>query len=244
MRLQSALFWLGFALIIPQALYVRRTAHRAGPAPGPRSGSAGEGEELIHLYGLGDSIIDGVGTSSIQNAMLGQTATGLAELLNTKVSWQGVGKSGHRTAQVMELLASAPPLQATAFVIVSVGVNDVTGLRTLSQWRRDLRQLLLTLHGQCGQARVLMIGLPPMGEFPLLPQPLRALFGLRSRQFEQAAIHELNSLVFASYAHIDLPVTADSFAEDGYHPSELACRELGRNLAKVLIADLQVSSAL
>lgn len=70
-----------------------------------------------------------------------------------------------------------------------------------------------------------------------------SLFGLRSRQFEQVAIDELDSLAFASYAHIDLPATADSFAEDGYHPSELACRELGRNLAKVLIADLQVSSA-
>ncbi|MFK7733754.1 MAG: SGNH/GDSL hydrolase family protein [Pseudomonadales bacterium] len=232
---QSILFWLGFALIIPQALYVRRVAHRSDPAPGPRTGVAGSGHKELHLYGLGDSIIDGVGTSSIRNAMLGQTASALAEQLNAKISWQGAGKSGHRTAQVLDLLAAEPPLEATAYVIVSVGVNDVTGLRTLRQWRRDLRILLLSVHERCADAKILMIGLPPMGEFPLLPQPLRALFGLRSRQFEAAALDELTRLEFASYARIDLPATADSFAEDGYHPSERACHELGRNLARSLL---------
>lgn len=237
MQFQSALFWLGFALIIPQALYVRRVATRSDAAPGPRTGRTGSGETNLHLYGLGDSIIDGVGTSSIHNAMLGQTAIGLAEQLDAHVVWQGAGKSGHRTAQVLDLLAAEPPLERTSYVIVSVGVNDVTGLRTLRQWRRDLRDLLQTLHSYCTEARVLMIGLPPMGEFPLLPQPLRALFGLRSQQFEQAALEELDQLPFASYARIDLPAAADSFAEDGYHPSEAACRELGRALAKSLIAN-------
>ncbi|MEM8498078.1 MAG: SGNH/GDSL hydrolase family protein [Pseudomonadota bacterium] len=237
MLFQSAVFWLGFLLIIPQALYVRRVAHRADPAPGPRTGTVGSAEATLHLYGIGDSIIDGVGTSGLKNAMLGQTARALSVQLGANIAWQGAGRSGHRTAQVLELLSGEPPRGTIEFVIVSVGVNDVTGLRSLNQWRRDLRNLMLALREQCPAANVLMIGLPPMGEFPLLPQPLKALFGLRSRQFEAVALKALQQLDFVSYARIDLPTDTDSFAVDGYHPSEEACRELGGRLAHCLLAD-------
>lgn len=239
MWFRSVLFWLGFILIIPQALYVRRAAHRAEPAPGSRTGNVGSGESIVCLYGIGDSIIDGVGTSGLQHATLGQTAASLAELLGAQVLWQGAGKSGHRTAQVLELLTTQPPSVAPEFVIVSIGVNDVTGLRTMRQWRHDLRALLLALQAQCAGANILMIGLPPMGEFPLLPQPLRALFGLRARQFETAALEEIDQFERVSYERIDLPATADSFARDGYHPSERACSELGRKLAHTLLSHFE-----
>ena len=242
MWFQSAVFWLGFLLIIPQALYVRRVAHRSEPAPGPRNGTVGSADKTVHLYGIGDSIIDGVGTSSLKNAMLGQTAGALAVQLNAAVSWQAAGKSGYRTAQVLELLSREPPPATTEFVIMSVGVNDVTGLRSLKQWRRDLGTLTLALRAQCPEASILMIGLPPMGEFPLLPHPLKALFGLRARQFEVAAAEILREFDYVSYARIDLPANADSFAEDGYHPSEEACSELGARLAKDLLADKELIS--
>ncbi len=239
MRYRSALFWLGFILIIPQALYVRRMAHRAAPAPGARTGVVGSGESRFHLYSIGDSIIDGVGTSGLQHAIPGQTAASLAQQLGARVAWHAAGKSGHRAAQVLELLNSQPPDNSPEFVLVSVGVNDVTGLRTLRQWRLDLRNLLQALSERCAEASILMIGLPPMGEFPLLPQPLRALFGLRARQFEEAALAEISKFECVKYSRIDLAADADSFAEDGYHPSERACTALGHDLAAKLLPHCQ-----
>ena len=58
--MRNLLFWGLFPLLIPQALWVRKTAPRTAPAAGPRSGTVGDGRP-IRLVGVGDSIIAGVG---------------------------------------------------------------------------------------------------------------------------------------------------------------------------------------
>ena len=100
MSMRNALFWGLAPLLLPQALYVRRTATRLGPAGGPRSGFADAGNP-IRLLAVGDSIIAGVGASELTGALVGQTASALSEVMVRGVHWSAHGMSGATTATVV-----------------------------------------------------------------------------------------------------------------------------------------------
>ena len=95
---RSVLFWIILPLLIPQALYARRTAPRFAPAGGPATGTLGEGEPR-RLLAIGDSIIAGVGASTLSKALVGQTAAALATSQRCRVHWQALGVSGFESAK-------------------------------------------------------------------------------------------------------------------------------------------------
>ena len=88
-------------------------------------------------------------------------------------------------AQLLELLRAAPPAPADVAVVVT-GVNDVVDQipvrRALAQ-RAALADWLL---GQGLARHVVFAPLPPMHQFPLLPQPLRCVVGADARRHDQA----------------------------------------------------------
>ena len=126
--MRNVLFWAAFPFLVPQALYVRRTAPRFAPAGGPAEGSVGDGEPF-RLLAIGDSIIAGVGATDLSKALVGRTAAALAESKNCRVSWQALGVSGYDSTRVLEHLVPELPSVALDYMILSVGVNDITGRR-------------------------------------------------------------------------------------------------------------------
>ena len=121
--MRNVLFWAAFPFLVPQALYVRRTAPRFAPAGGPAEGSVGNGKQ-IRLLAIGDSIIAGVGATDFSKALVGQTAAALAESKNCRVSWLALGVSGYDSSRVLEYLIPELPGVALEYVILSVGVNE------------------------------------------------------------------------------------------------------------------------
>ncbi len=132
LMIKNLLFWSVFPLLIPQALYVRRTAPRFAPAAGPREGRVGAGEQR-RLLAIGDSIIAGVGASELSKALVGRTAAAIASSKSCCVSWQALGASGYDSTKVLERLVPKLPGAPFDYMIVSVGVNDVTGLTSLQR---------------------------------------------------------------------------------------------------------------
>ena len=232
--MKSLLFWIAFPFLIPQALYVRSTAPRFAPAGGPKEGYVGDGDE-VHLLALGDSMIAGVGASELSRALVGQTARALAGSRRCRVAWRAVGVSGYDSAKVLEYLVPGLPDQTFDFVVVSVGVNDVTGLTTTRRWRRNLSRLLQALHVRYPMAKIALAGLPPMHGFPLLPQPLRAVFGMRAQTFDEIA----REVAVANQNAFNIPIyfepDPEKFSPDGYHPSEESYVEFGQHMAERLV---------
>lgn len=231
--MKSLLFWIAFPFLIPQALYVRSTAPRFAPAGGPRKGCVGDGDE-VHLLAIGDSIIAGVGATELSRALVGQTASALAGSKRCRVSWQALGVSGYDSAKVLEHLVPDLPDVTFDYVVVSVGVNDVTGLTTTRQWRHNLSRLLETLHTRYPTAKVALAGLPPLHGFPLLPQPLRAVLGLRARVLDGIAREVATVCQNAFHVPLDFDPDPAKFSPDGYHPSEESYVEFGQHMAAVL----------
>lgn len=233
--IRNLFFWIAFPFLLPQALYVRRTAPRSAPAAGPAEGVVGNGEQ-IRLLAIGDSIIAGVGASTLSKALVGQTATALANAGNCSVSWRALGQSGYASNKILQLLVPQLPDVSFDYVIVSVGVNDITGLTSIRNWRRNLATLLYKLQAHSPNALIAVAGMPPMHAFPLLPQPLRAAFGMRARVFDEVAKAVVVEQERSLHIPLDFEPDPSGFAPDGYHPSEESYVEFGRRLADRLLA--------
>ena len=240
MALRSLLFWGLLPLLVPQALWVRKTAPRFPEAAGPNYGSFGTGRNL-NLIAVGDSIIAGVGASSLSKALVGQTSAALARRLDCKISWYACGSSGLNSEKVLkQVIPDLPPVTAALF-IVSVGVNDVTSLSSVSTWLKNLSAILSALSQHSPGAFTAVAGLPPLKSFPLLPQPLRALLGFRAETLDRAARSEVSRHPGSVYVPVRFDPDPDKFAPDGYHPSEDSYSLFGQTMADCLSAFLSLS---
>lgn len=164
-------------VLFAQALHVRRVTPRLPGASGPVTGFVPGGDPL-RLLVLGESTVDGVGAASHEEALTGQLALALAERTGRGVRWQAVGCTGANARVVLEeLLPAAEPAD---LVVIALGVNDTIELHSAGRYRRDLLRLVVAVRRELGPVPVLLVGVPPMGRFPVLPQPLRAVLGARS----------------------------------------------------------------
>ena len=235
--LRRLVFWGSIPFLIPQALYVRRTAPRFAGASGPDEGSTGEGSPM-RLHAVGDSIIAGVGASDYSRALIGRTAEVLSRRLERTVDWSTRGRIGARSADLLaELIGRMEPGPADV-VLVSVGVNDVTGLRRTTTWVRNLTSIIERLREHSPDAVIAFAGLPPLSGFPLLPQPLRSVIGLRGRVFDQAARDVVARHERVVHVPVDFETSADKFADDGFHPSEESYVDFGVAVADAVIAEI------
>ena len=103
--------------------------------------------------------------------------------------------------------------------LASLGVNDVTGRRSLAEWRRQQGQLIALLESRFEARHILLSGLPPMHRFPALPQPLRWYVGSRAREFDEALASLAGDragceFLKPAYAMMNL----QAMAADGFHP--------------------------
>jgi lysophospholipase L1-like esterase len=224
---------LGLApVLIAQGLRVRRTTPRLDGASGPVTGLVPGDGPALRLLVLGESTVDGVGAVSHEEALTGQLAHALAGRTGREVSWLAVGKTGANARVVHdELLARVTPAD---LVVIALGVNDTIELRSAAAFRRDLLRLVVALRRRLGPVPVYFAGVPPMGRFPALPQPLRAVFGLRSAALAAAAA-SLAGLPGVGY--VPMPAALldpDVFATDRFHPGPAGYRLWAGQLAEVL----------
>ena len=225
------IFWSLFPFVLPQAIKVRRNAPRVSGAGGPTSGSVGLGKP-IRLAAIGDSIIAGVGAETVAEALPGQAAVELARLLGCEISWTAYGLIGATASIASRRLVPMLPSKPFDVMVLSVGVNDVTSLRTMRQWSTDLGSILDELKAHSPEAIIALVGLPPLSSFPLLPQPLRALMGIRARMFDDAAKFEASHGQGVVHVPIDIEPAPEQFSPDGFHPSPSTHKELGRQVAE------------
>ncbi len=223
-------FWSLLPLVALQGLWVRHRALRFAEAGGPATGRVGSGPRL-RLLAIGDSIVAGVGARTFDEALVGRFAAALAVRTSHAVEWHAIGKTGARTAWVRRELLPKLPADPFDLIAVSVGVNDVTGLRRSRQWLAEVGLLLDGLRSHSPQAAILVAGLPPLHGFPLLPWPLRQVFGMRARTFDRFLEQLSASRERCFYIATDFDPTPDKFSADGYHPSTDSYRVWGKGLA-------------
>lgn len=227
-------------LLAVQAVRTRRRALGLAEPAGARVGAAGPSDgsdRVVRVLVAGDSSAAGVGVATQEQAVARHLAAALAEASGRPVAWTLIARSGLSTRAVHQLLEAERP-EAADVAIVVTGVNDVTSLlppgRAVAH-RAALADWLLA--GRLAR-HVAFAALPPMHRFPLLPEPLRGVLGAEARRHDAALAAWAATRADVSHVPIDLDLTPDVMAADGFHPGEPVYRlcglALGRHVADVL----------
>jgi lysophospholipase L1-like esterase len=217
-------------LLAAQAIGTRRRAPVLPEAAGPRSGVVGAGPGLRVLI-VGDSSGAGVGVASQDVALAGHLSRTLADAGRVRVQWQLVARTGVTSAQALSLVRDAQPATADVAVVV-LGVNDVIGLVSARRAVHHRSALADWLCMHAGVRHVVFAPLPPMHQFPLLPQPLRWIMGRDARRHDTAVARWAASRPDVSHVPIAITLGPSCMASDGFHPGEPVYRACGQALAR------------
>lgn len=236
-HLRAGLWWgLTLALlpvVLPQALWTRRTALRLPPAAGAQTGMAGAefSAESLRLLLIGESTVAGVGVEAQTEALAGQLAQALSVRLQRPVLWRACGENGITAGEACERLLPLALSEPADLVLLVFGVNDTTHLSSLARWSAALRNLSRALAAQ--GAQVAFTGVPPIQHFTALPWLLRRLLGLRAALLD-TVLGRTCAEERADYVKLGLTVTPEYLARDGYHPSALGYRVWAEGLVERL----------
>lgn len=205
-------------LLLVQAIRVRRSAQFLPEPSGARAGTMGKGPPLRLLI-LGDSSGAGVGAPTQDQALSGQLVARLAQ--DFTITWQLHAQTGATTADRLTLLETLPR-QGFDIAVTALGVNDVTRATPAKRWHARQQQMLDRLRDKFNVQHCFVTGLPPMGQFPLLPQPLAWVLGCQADRFDRVLAALTAPRPDAHHVRVDYPLDPDLSAADGYHPTPRA----------------------
>jgi lysophospholipase L1-like esterase len=218
-------------LLVAQALQVRRNALVLPEPPGPRSGRLGDGPQLRLLI-LGDSSAAGVGASHQDTALSGQLTRCLAHRF--ALDWRLQARTGATTAATIKSLENIEDIGQFDIAVIALGVNDVTRLVPGRRWTIRQRALHRLLSDRFGVRRIIASGVPPMGQFPLLPQPLRWVLGQHAARLDTALSGLAGGTPGLSHLRFDMPLDPGDMATDGFHPGPSAYAVWARHIAALI----------
>lgn len=219
-------------LLIYQGRYVRRVTPRLPEPAGARSGGSADNHARSLLI-LGDSAAAGVGVAQQKAALSGQLLKRLGDW-----RWRLLATSGDATLDLLARLKEVAPCHYEV-VVLSVGVNDVTSRIDSRRWLRLQQRLLARIDELFSPRQVIFSALPPMQQFPALPQPLRCYLGRRATRFNKRLAGWLATSSHGQLLTPKLPLISGSFAADGFHPGAAAYALWAEQIAQAINAQDQ-----
>ena len=240
LRLAQALSLLLLPVLWAQGRLVKRRTPRL-PEATTEAGESGTGS-VTNLLVFGDSMAAGVGVKDNADGLAGHLARALSEQRGGQISWRVVARHGATAQYATDHLSGRttdPLTQWTPdIVVVTVGINDLLRFTAIGKWKHSLRILATDLRGKTGKStRILFCGMPPVGLFPSLPQPLRATMSIRSKLMDWTMAKTVEAL---GCSHLPLSLSksqlnsGDFFSADGFHPSSHGYRDAAKELTRAL----------
>jgi lysophospholipase L1-like esterase len=220
-------------VLIGQALVTRARAEMLPEPDGTRSGVVGNGPPL-RLLVIGDSSAAGVGTTSQSDALIGQITQRLSQ--DYTVSFDLVAETGARTAEVLTWLPTLPSDNYDV-VITALGVNDVTKGTSLRTFLAGQQQLIEHLINKSKARLVIVSGLPPIAEFPLLPHPLKWALGRQGVRFDGALRKLVGNYAAARPLAFDMTLEPSVMSTDGFHPGPTVYARWAELAAQVIMQE-------
>lgn len=231
-------------LLVVQAVLTRARLPRLPEAGGDRAGIVGAAAAPpLRLLIAGDSSAAGVGVDTQEQALAKPLAAIVAQAASRRVSWTLHARTGLSTAATHALLRDAA-LEAADVAVIVTGVNDVIELVPSHRAVTAREALANWLRNGAGVQHVVYAPLPPVHQFPGLPQPLRFIAGTDARRHNDALAAW--SRTRADVSCVDLSSVVlhrRDMARDGFHPGEpvyRACAEaIGRHVAARVVPLLE-----
>ncbi len=219
-------------LLVAQGFWTRRRALKMPEAAGARASDVTGDLILV----LGDSVVAGVGVEHMTDSLAAQLCAAVSGNTGKPFGWRAIGTNGHRLQDVLDNLGQISQLEVKpSLIVINVGVNDVSHLTSLTRWQLQLTSLVSRAK-QDLKVPLVLLGLPPMHAFPLLPQPLRFALGVRAKMLDASLERIAGLLTDVYFLPAELPLEPRFMAEDGYHPSRDGVAKWCETLAAQLVA--------
>jgi lysophospholipase L1-like esterase len=247
MKPQLQYYLMAFCLIpfLPILLFLGLRARKRVPSLPPAwlnmNGETAGHEPVLHLLALGESSVAGVGISDHQFGLAGQTAASIHAKTGQKIKWQVVAKSGY-TAQKGHKNLLKHIKAPVDLILVGFGANDTFEFNSPMTFKKNMHILITKIKATWPNTPILIANVPPVGEFPAVPRPLRKVMG-RLVRLHSAAIADLPKTYEQVYFE-HKPITFAGFQarggkkydlnemfSDKVHPSELTYRIWGKEIA-------------
>lgn len=198
---------------------VRRRMPRLPAAAGEVSGIVGGAGPPARLVVLGESTVAGIGAVTHADGLTGQLAVALARSTGRPIAWHAVGKVGVTARQATALVPQVPGAP-TDLVVVVLGINDVLAFTPPARWADHLLSLITGVREHLGRpVPVLIAGVPPAGQLPALPQPLRGVLGRHARSLDAASHRLAERLPAVQHVLTEARVGEQDVCLDRFHPS-------------------------
>lgn len=231
------IYYLTAPVLIVQGRRVRATTPRLPEAGGPASGSVpGDGTPL-RIAVVGESTAAGVGAVRHAEALPGFLAAEVAALTGRAAAWTVHARTGYTAGRVRRELLGGLPAAAPDVAVVAIGVNDLLEARPLARFERDAASLIAGIRTAAGaEVPIVLCGMPPLGRFPSLPQPMRAILGWRARAMDRRLARVARRLPAVRHCPFELPPDTDGFfSADGFHPGPAGYRLWARQCAPLAV---------
>lgn len=180
------------------------------------------GSQKPKFVTLGDSLLDGVGSSGKQKTLAyllhkGFDSEGRTDLINLAVSGATVNDVLHK--QLPGALNNDPEE-----IILFIGVNDIHNATPLTTFEKDYREILdeLTLKTR---AKVILINLPYLGSEKILLPPWNFYIDLKTGQYNEvikklAVEKNLKLVDLYNLSGDKFKKSSPLYATDEFHPSD------------------------
>jgi lysophospholipase L1-like esterase len=144
----------------------------------------------------------------------------LAQRLSSshQVHWQAIGKTGATSASALTDLVPQLHRASADVVVVSLGVNDALKGASRRGFARRISGVIAGIRAEVGAVPVIVSGLPPLGDFHLLPSASRRFAGIRGRALDAGLADVANSVSDVSHLPLVFGPLDQAFAADGFHP--------------------------
>lgn len=198
--------------------------------------------DRVELLLLGDSIAAGLGAGDPRHTLGGELARRLAKRTRRAVRLHTAARVGAETSMLRSQLAGLPAGYRPDVAVVVVGGNDVTHRVRVAASRAQLGEAIEAL--QALGAQVVVGTCPDLGTLRAVPQPLRSLGSLASRQLAQAQreVSVARGARAVSLAEVVGPFFLSQpdamFAIDRFHPSAAGYRRTAKALLPSVVAAL------
>jgi lysophospholipase L1-like esterase len=231
-------------LLVGQAVLARVRVPRLPEAEGARAGVAGSSGPALRLLIAGDSSAAGVGVATQDQAFAGRLTHELALHCSAQWHWRLIARSGWTSAQLLRELecCCTEPLD---LAVIATGVNDVVEQVPSHKAVAARSGIANLLRNRCGAQHVVFCPLPPIGQFPGLPQPLRWVAGADAKRHNAALTRWAATRGDVSVAVLDdVQLNRGVMAQDGFHPGKPLYRQVasavGAHIARQVWPGLQL----
>ena len=230
---------------------VRRQAHVARLAIGKPLGEDAHVADKVYrkrhghpieLLLLGDSIAAGLGADRPKRTLGAQLAKRVADRSERAVRLRTAAIVGSETSMLRAQLAGLPRDYVADVAVIVVGGNDVTHRVKTSVSCAHLGEAITAL--QARGTRVVVGTCPDLGALSPVPQPLRTMAGVASRQLAAAQRDLAIGLGerAVSLHHVVGPFFVAEpdtmFAVDRFHPSSAGYRRTAKAMLPSVLAAL------